>query len=137
MRPSRTSGYNAASLIWLPDQDMAALAERLRTLRETRKMPQARLAALLEIDLRVDNRWEPGIATPQRHTVMRIARLLQVSLDERVRLEAMHSAPAVHNPKLAALCQQVDRLLDADRQALVVWLDSLSKRAHMSKVRAA
>lgn len=116
---------------------MDVLAERLRTLRETSKMSQARLAALLEIGLRVDHPWARGIAIPQRHTVVRLAQLLQVSLDERVGLEAMRSAPVVHNPKLAALCQQVDVLLDADRQALVVWLDSLSKRAHMSKVRAA
>lgn len=116
---------------------MAAFAERLRTLREARKMTQTRLAALLEIDPRVYNRWERGTATPQLDTVVRIAQLLQVSLDELVGLEAMHSAPAVHNPKLAALYQQVDTLSDEDQQALVVLLDSLIKRAQMSKVLAA
>lgn len=116
---------------------MVLFAERLKILREARKLSQTRLSELLEVDPRVYNRWERGTATPQLDTVVKIAQLLQVSLDELVGLEASQSAPAIHNPKLAVLFQQVDKLSDEDQQALVVLMDSLIKRSQMSKLLAA
>jgi transcriptional regulator with XRE-family HTH domain len=116
---------------------MASFAERLKSLREARKLTQARLSELLAVDPRVYNRWERGLATPQLDTVVKIAQLLQVSMDELVGLDAPESAPAIHNPKLAGLYQQVDKLSDEDQQALIILMDSLLKRSQMSKLLAA
>lgn len=50
---------------WLSGDDMEQFAARLRQALEVRKMTQARLSELLEVDHRVYNRWERGAALPQ------------------------------------------------------------------------
>lgn len=126
------SGY----CLWVGNSrpDPGFFAERLRLLRETRQITQARLASLLEVDPRVYNRWERGTATPQFDTVVRIADILQVSLDELAGRSATISAPKIHNPELLNLYQQVDGLPDAEQQALILVIDGLVKKAQMEKV---
>lgn len=46
-------------IVWI---EMSAFAERLRLLREMCQMMQTRLAALLEVNPRVYNRWERDAA---------------------------------------------------------------------------
>ena len=116
---------------------MEQFATCLKAARQTRQMTQARISELLEVDRRVYNRWERGTSVPQLDTVVRIAQLLQISLDELVGLVAQQSTPAIHNPKLVALYTQVDKLSDEDQQALIVLMDSLIKRSQMSKLLAA
>jgi transcriptional regulator with XRE-family HTH domain len=113
---------------------MSAFPERLRLLRETRQMTQTRLADLLEVNPRVYNRWERGTAIPQFDTVMRIADILQVSLDELAGRSASITEPKIHNTELLNLYQQVDSLPDADQQALVLVIDGLVKKTQMEKV---
>jgi transcriptional regulator with XRE-family HTH domain len=114
--------------------DMSAFAERLRLLREARQITQTRLATLLEVDPRVYNRWERGTATPQFDTVVRIADILQVSLDELAGRSAAITEPKIHNPELLNLYQQIDSLPDAAQQALVLVIDGMVKQAQMEKV---
>ena len=118
-------------LAWI---DMSAFAERLRLLRETRQMTQTRLAALMEVNPRVYNRWERGTAIPQFDTVMRIADILQVSLDELAGRSVSITEPKIHNSELLNLYQQVDSLPDASQQALVLVIDGMVKQAQMEKV---
>lgn len=119
------------SMTWL---DMSVFVERLRLLREARQITQARLASLLAVDPRVYNRWERGTATPQFDTVMRIADILQVSLDELAGRSASISEPKIHNSELSNLYQQVDNLPDASQQALVLVIDGMVKQAKMEKI---
>lgn len=119
------------SMTWL---DMSVFVERLRLLREARQITQARLASLLAVDPRVYNRWERGTATPQFDTVMRIADILQVSLDELAGRSASISEPKIHNSELSNLYQQVDNLPDASQQALVLVIDGMVKQAQMEKI---
>ena len=126
----------SALLHWLED-DMERFAERLKGLREARSITQARLAELLGEDPRVYSRWERGTATPQLDTVVRIAQILQVSLDELTGLQAVASEPRVRNPKLHALYQQMDSLSDEDQQALIILMDSLLKRSKINRVMTA
>lgn len=114
--------------------DMSAFAERLRLLREARQITQTRLASLLEVDPRVYNRWERGTATPLFETVVRIADLLQVSLDELAGRSASITDPKIHNSELLNLYQQVDSLPDASQQALVLVIDGMVKQAQMERV---
>jgi transcriptional regulator with XRE-family HTH domain len=114
--------------------DMSIFVERLRLLREARQITQTRLAALLEVDPRVYNRWERGTATPQFDTVVRIADILQVSLDELAGRSASITDPKIHNAELSNLYQQVDSLPDASQQALVLVIDGMFKQAQMEKV---
>lgn len=116
--------------------DMSVFSERLRMLREARQITQTRLSALLEVDPRVYNRWERGTSSPQLDTVVRIADLLQVSLDELAGRSAAVSEPKIHNLELLNLYQQVDSLSDASQQALVLIIDGMVKQAQMEKVVA-
>lgn len=127
----------ASMTSWLSENDMQQFAERLRAARTIRKMTQARLAELLEVDRRVYNRWERGVSVPQLDTVMRLAQLLQTSIDALVGLEPVQEELRIHNPRLHALYQQMDVLNDEDQQALIVLMDSLIKRAQMNKLLAA
>jgi transcriptional regulator with XRE-family HTH domain len=123
-----------ASLFPIAWVDMSAFAERLRLLREARQITQTRLATLLEVDPRVYNRWERGTATPQFDTVVRLADILQVSLDELAGRSASITEPKIHNSELLNLYQQIDSLPDAAQQALVLVIDGMVKQAQMEKV---
>ncbi len=114
--------------------DMQEFATRLRTARLARNMTQARLAELLDVDRRVYNRWERGAALPLLDTLVRIAQVLQISLDMLAGLEAVSEAPLIHNPKLQALWKELDALSDEDQQVLCVLVDSLVKRSQMAKL---
>lgn len=117
--------------------DMAVFAERLKALRGERKLTQARLAELIGVNPRAYNRWERGNFVPQLDTLIKIADVLNVTLDELTgRTEVAH-APTVHNPKLYALLEEVDALPDEEQQALIILMDSLVKRAKINQVMAA
>ncbi|QXF32717.1 hypothetical protein CE143_05705 [Photorhabdus luminescens] len=118
---------------WICEEDMQLFAKRLKEAREARKMTQARLAELLNVDRRVYNRWERGASVPQLDAVVRIAQVLQSSLDALVGLEPM-TPPQIHNPRLQALVTQMDSLSDEDQQALIVLMDSLLKRSKMTQL---
>lgn len=126
----------AALMIWFYKANMEQFAARLLEARKARAMTQARLAELLGVDRRVYNRWERGAALPQLDTVVRMAQVLQVSVDALVGLEPFKE-PRIHNPRLHALYEQMDALSDEDQQALIVLMDSLVKRSQMSKLLTA
>jgi len=116
---------------WL---DMAVFTERLKLFRTERKITQARLAELLEVDPRVYNRWERGLATPQFETIIKIADILNVSIDELAGRKEPTKELQLHNHELQSLYQQVDDLSDEDQQALVLVIDSFVKKTHMTRV---
>ena len=116
------------------DLNMDKFAERLKLLRSARKMTQTRLAQLLDVSPRVYNRWENGAATPHLDTVVKIADILDVSLDELAARKDVNGETKIHNPELHRLYQKVDQLSDEDQKALLVVLDSLVKRSSIRRV---
>jgi len=117
---------------------MEAFADRLPKLREDRGLTQARLAELLETSPRVTNHWETGAALPRLDTLVQLADLLEVALDELVgRTEPHEPDLKIRNPKLHQLpYREIDQLSDEDQKALVILLDSLVKRSQVGKVLA-
>lgn len=115
---------------------MANFAQRLRDLRASRKLTQTRLAELLQVSPRVYSRWETGDVTPHFDTIVRIAELLEVSLDDLAGRTESQAPPKIRNHELHRLYQKVDLLSDEDQKALLVVLDSLVKRSHISRVMA-
>lgn len=114
--------------------DMATFALQLRSLRTQRKLTQVRLAQLLGVTPRVYNRWEKGAAAPHLATLVQIAEVLQVSLDELVGRSSVVSEPKVRNLQLSTLYHQLDRLPDEDQKAVAILLDSLIKRHQAEQV---
>ena len=74
------------------------------------------------------------MATPHFDTVVRIADILEVSLDELAGRSEAHDEPVIHNQKLHELYKRVNELPDTDQQALIILLDSLVARANLDKV---
>jgi len=119
---------------WIERLDMSVFAERLKLLREARNITQARLAELLEVSPRVYNRWEKGGNIPHFDTVMKLADILQVSLDELAGRIQPTTDLKIRNYELHRLSQECDHLPDEDQQALIVMMDSLVKKANLTKV---
>jgi len=85
---------------------------------------------------RVYTRWENGDATPLFGTVVKIADILGVSLDELAGRKEPNGDAQIHNVELHRLYRKVDQLSDEDQKALVIVLDSLVKRSRVSRVMA-
>lgn len=114
---------------------MEGFAERLKEARAARGLTQVRLAELLEISPRVYNRWERGAAIPKLDTVVKIAEILEVSIDQLVGLKDHDDSDfRLRNPELHRMYKEIDTLSDEDQQALIVLLDSLVKRSQMQKL---
>ncbi|MGH8077340.1 MAG: helix-turn-helix domain-containing protein [Lysobacter sp.] len=116
------------------DIDMDGFAERLRLLRTERGLTQTRLAELLGMPARSYNRWERGGHVPHLEMAVRIADILQVSLDELVGRKDASSPVAIRNHELHQLVQQVDALPDQDQQALITVMDGLVKKSQFVQV---
>lgn len=112
---------------------MSEFAQRLRLLREARQLTQVRLAELIEVDARAYNRWERGTIAPQLDTLIKIADVLQVSLDELVGRKPVSDEVRIRNHALNALWQQADVLPDQEQQALILVIDSFVKKAMVEK----
>ncbi len=114
--------------------DMSDFANRLKLLRSSRNITQARLAELLEIDPRAYNRWERGGNVPHLDTLIRIADLLQVTLDELVGRSEPSGELKIQNHELHVLCQQADGLPDEEQRALILVMDGLVKKTQVSRL---
>ncbi|MEJ2445726.1 MAG: helix-turn-helix transcriptional regulator [Exilibacterium sp.] len=124
----------AATPPWYADINMAEFSERLRLLRSARNIKQSRLAELLGISPRSYNRWERGGNLPHLDMLIKIADILQVSLDELVGRTKPSSDIAIHNHELHTLCQQANKLPDEDQKALIQIMDGLVKKAQLNEV---
>jgi transcriptional regulator with XRE-family HTH domain len=127
-------GFMSAVPVFRVEWSMANLPERLKELRTARKLTQVRVAELLDVSPRVYNRWESGAATPYFDTLVKIADVLGVTLDELAGRKNVGGEGQIHNPELHRLYKKVDQLSDEDQKALVVVLDSLVKRSRVRRV---
>jgi transcriptional regulator with XRE-family HTH domain len=119
---------------WYEFVDMSVFAERLKLLRQSRNITQTRLAELLDVSPRVYNRWEKGGNIPHFETIVRIADILKISLDELAGRKEPSTDVAIQNSELHSLCGKLDILSDQDQQALIVMIDSLVKKAEMDRI---
>ena len=121
-------------LNWYVKLNMSGFSERLKLLRKSRHMSQARLAELLTIDPRSYNRWERAGNAPHLDTLIRIADILQVTIDELVGRKKTSAEIKIRNQELHTLCQQADNLPDEEQRALILVMDGLITKAQMAKV---
>lgn len=74
-----------------------------------------------------------GTIAPQLDTLIKIADVLQVSLDELVGRRPVSTETRIRNHALNALWQQADVLPDQEQQALILVIDSFVKKAMVEK----
>jgi transcriptional regulator with XRE-family HTH domain len=118
----------------LLDLDMADFAQRLRELRTQRQLTQARVAELVGVGLRVYHRWEQGGAAPHFETLLKLADVLGVSLDELAGRQDVQDSARIRNVELHQLVHEVDQLPDEEQQALILVIDSMVKRAKLHRM---
>lgn len=114
--------------------DMTDFAERLRELRAQRQLTQARVAELVGVGVRVYHRWERGGAAPHLDTLLKLADVLDVSLDELTGRANIQNEGRIRNPELNQLVHEVDTLPDDEQQALVLVIDSMVKRTKINRM---
>ena len=115
---------------------MAEFRENLSSLRKKRKLTQIQLAELLDVQPRLISRWETGQTKPQFDHMVRLAGVLEVSLDELVKGDEV-SAPAKHairNKRLEELCRRVDGLPREDQEVVCHVMDSLIRKEQVKVI---
>ena len=65
--------------------------------------------------------------------MIKIADILQISLDELAGRTENISEPKIHNNELMNLYHQVDQLPDNEQQALILVIDSFVRNAQVGK----
>lgn len=109
---------------------MADFGNNLVKLRKARRLTQLQLAELVNVQPRLISRWETGETKPQFDHVVRLAEVLEVSLDVLMRGEdaAIKASFDVGNKRLKELCRQVDRLPTEDQDVICHVMDSLIRK---------
>ena len=111
-------------LAWLC-LSMIDFGKNLSNIRKSRQLTQSGLADLLDVQPRMVGRWEQGKAKPQFDYIVRLAQILEVSLDHLLLGNKGQSSPVfdVKNKKLKELCKQVDLLKPEDQEVVCHFLN--------------
>jgi len=89
---------------------------------------------MIEVLPRVYNRWERGHIVPQLDALLKLADVLQVSLDELVGRVDTSKDVKIRNHVLHELWRQADLLPDEEQKALIMVIDSFVTKTMMEKV---
>jgi transcriptional regulator with XRE-family HTH domain len=118
--------------------DLADLGRNLHRLRKQRRLTQQQLAELVDVQQRVVSRWETGTVKPHLDHAVRLARVLEVSLDQLVFGEEAAAQPEfdVRNKRLKDLCRQVDQLRLDEQEVVCHVMDSLVRKERMRAIMA-
>ena len=115
---------------------MIDFGKNLSDIRKSRQLTQLELANLLEVQPRMIGRWEQGKAKPQFDYIIRLAQILEVSLDYLLLGEAGQNSPQfeVKNKKLKELCKQIDQLGSEDQEIICHFLDMAVRQDKLKQV---
>lgn len=75
-----------------------------------------------------------GGAAPHLDTLLKLADVLDVSLDELTGRANIQNEGRIRNPELNQLVHEVDTLPDDEQQALVLVIDSMVKRTKINRM---
>ena len=117
---------------------MADFGKNLAALRKARQLTQLDLANLLEIQPHMVGRWEQGLAKPHFDYVVRLAKVLEVSLDRLINDDEGEEADRfeIRNRRLKELCKQVDKLNSQDQDIVCHFLDMAVRHDHLRRIVA-
>jgi transcriptional regulator with XRE-family HTH domain len=115
---------------------MAEFRENLTRLRKERRLTQMQLAELLDVQPRLISRWETGETKPQFDHMVRLAEVLEVTLDELAKGDetALPAKHAIRNKRLEELCRRVDTLSREDQEVVCHVMDSLIRKEQVKAI---
>lgn len=117
--------------------DMSEFGKNLSQIRKQRRLTQQQLAEFVDVQQRVISRWETGAVKPHLDHAIKLARVLEVSLDQLVLGdEADLAGPEfeVQNKRLKELCRQVDQLRPEEQEVVCHVMDSLVRKERMKEI---
>lgn len=123
---------------WIVPWCMIDFGKNLATLRKARRLTQQDLADLLDIQPRLLGRWEQGKGKPQFDYILKLADVLEVSLDHLLRGVQSTTPPAfeIKNKRLQELCKQADQLNADDQDVLCHVLTMAIKHDQFKRIAA-
>lgn len=117
-------------------QAMVNFRQNLVDLRKERQLTQMQLAELLDVQPRIISRWETGDTKPQFDHIVRLAEVLEVTLDQLVH----GSEPTdpngfdIRNKRLKELCRRVDELGSEDQDVICHLMDSVIRKEQVKAI---
>ena len=115
---------------------MADFGDNLTALRKARNLTQVELANMLDVQPRLLGRWERGQGKPQFDYIVKLADVLEVSIDRLVRGSDDPAADQfdIRNRKLKELCKQVDRLKPDEQDVICRILDMAVRHERLKEI---
>jgi transcriptional regulator with XRE-family HTH domain len=113
----------------LTEEGARAIGERLARLRKERGITQVEMAELLGASQGNVSDYERGEVRLHGELLVKLARILKVSADEILGLDASPPRRAPRDRRLLRRLQDVDRLSKRDREALLRTLDAFLAKA--------
>jgi transcriptional regulator with XRE-family HTH domain len=117
---------------------MIDFGKNLAALRKARQLTQLELADMLDIQPRLLGRWEQGKGKPQFDYIIKLADVLEVSLDRLLRGDTPQQADTfdIQNRKLKELCKQADQLAPEDQEVICHFLDMAIRQDRLKQIVA-
>lgn len=117
---------------------MVDFGKNLAQLRKARQLTQLELADLLNIQPRLIGRWEQGKGKPQFDYILKLADVLEVTLDQLLRGEQHPQITTfdIKNKKLKELCKKVDQLKLEDQDIICNFLDMAIRQDQSEQIVA-
>lgn len=118
--------------------NMLDFGKNLTIIRKSRQLTQLELANLLDAQPRMIGRWEQGETKPQFDYIIRLAQILEVSLDYLLLGIDSHKVPdfQINNKRLQELCKKADKLDQNDQDIVCKFLDMAVRQSQMKQIVA-
>ncbi len=118
--------------------NMLDFGKNLTAIRKSRQLTQLELANLLDAQPRMIGRWEQGETKPQFDYIIRLAQILEVSLDYLLLGINSHKVPdfQINNKRLQELCKKADKLDQNDQDIVCKFLDMAVRQSQMKQIVA-
>ncbi len=111
-----------------------SFADKLRHLRKERGWTQDKLAEKLGVHGRQIGKYELGIVVPGAETLVKIAKVLNVSIDYLLLDEETNPVNEINDPELLRLFSVVDQMDNEERKIIKSLIDAYVKKHQMEEL---
>jgi transcriptional regulator with XRE-family HTH domain len=112
-----------------------SFGERLARLRKARGFTQTELGNRIRMSQRMVAYYERRDGRPPAHVLPDLAYALKVTVDELVGYERLKEAQAPRNARLWRKLRELEKLGDADRKAVLRFVDALLAKQRLEHQR--
>lgn len=117
-----------------PKKNRSPFAERLLRIRMDKGLTQRELARVTSISQRMIAHYETNIQTPSAEIVMRLAKALDISIDQIMgRRPVANKAPEIKNKRLLRKLKELDELPEKDQKKVIEHIEDLSAKYKTEK----